>query len=254
MDNDNKQTENELETHTNHTDDHHSEISKTTGSDVLLDAIEARVLGVLMEKQQTTPEQYPLTLNSTLLGCNQKSSREPKMNLTEGEVGHCLRVLENREFVRVDMGGRANRYEHKMNHQLMLDKPLQALLTLLLLRGPQTINELYTRSQRAYEFSDISAVEDALDRLIERASPLVIKVHRQAGQREDRYAHLLCGEVDPGQPQPENTAQNKAGGGIKPSRSSALSEQSARIEALEAKVATLEALVSQLQATLDEVL
>jgi uncharacterized protein YceH (UPF0502 family) len=161
----------------------------------LLNPIEARVLGVLMEKQQTTPDQYPLTLNSVLLGCNQKSSRLPKMQLSEGDVGHELRQLEIKELVRVDRTGRADRFEQKLSHYLHLDNPIQAIFQLLLLRGPQTINELYTRSQRAYNFINIESINDIIVSLLEKEVPLITELVAKSGQRENRYAHLLCGEV-----------------------------------------------------------
>lgn len=164
------------------------------GSSEVLSEIDARVLGCLMEKQQTTPDQYPLTQNSLVLACNQKSSREPRMSLTDGEVGYCLRELESKGLVKVDMGARTSRYEHRMTMAFNVDKSLQAVLAVMLLRGPQTIKELYTRTQRSGVFSQVEDIENALSRLIERAEPLVKLIPRQPAQREDRYAHLLCGE------------------------------------------------------------
>lgn len=157
-----------------------------------LNAIEARILGCLIEKQATTPETYPLTLNALLLACNQKTSREPLMSLTEGPVGQSLRSLEGRGLVRLVMGGRADRWEQRAEKTLELVKPQVALLGLLLLRGPQTLSELLTRSNRLHDFEDIAEVQYQLERLAARN--LACLLPRQSGQREDRYMHLL-GEV-----------------------------------------------------------
>lgn len=159
-----------------------------------LTATEVRILGCLIEKQATTPETYPLTVNSLVLACNQKTSREPLMNLTEGQVGQALRALEGRGLTRLVMGGRADRWEHRVDKALELVKPQQALLGLLLLRGPQTISELLTRSNRLYQFEDGAEVQHQLERLIGRE--LACLLPRQSGQREDRYMHQLGEEAD----------------------------------------------------------
>ena len=159
-----------------------------------LTATEVRILGCLIEKQATTPETYPLTVNSLVLACNQKTSREPLMNLTEGQVGQALRALEGRGLTRLVMGGRADRWEHRVDKALELVKPPQALLGLLFLRGPQTISELLTRSNRLYQFEDGAEVQHQLERLIGRE--LACLLPRQSGQREDRYMHQLGEEAD----------------------------------------------------------
>ncbi|OYT96499.1 MAG: hypothetical protein CFE49_06960 [Pseudomonas sp. PGPPP3] len=146
-----------------------------------LTSIEARVLGCLIEKQATTPETYPLTLNAVVLACNQKTSREPVLNLSPGEVGHALS--------RLVMGSRADRWEQRTEKQLELVHAQVILLGLLLLRGPQTLNELLTRSQRMHDFDDVADLQHKLERLISRE--LACLLPRQAGQREDRYMHLL---------------------------------------------------------------
>ena len=220
----------------------------TTEQDVLSE-IDARILGCLMEKQQTTPDQYPLTLNSLVLACNQKSNREPKMSLTEGDVGHCLRELESKGLVRIDIGSRAYRYEHSMTKAYLVDKPLQAVLTVMMVRGPQTINELYTRTQRTNLFTSASDIENALERLTERAEPLVKLIPRQAGQREDRYAHLLCGE-----PKIEVTSSARSSAAPSAAPSSAATSSAMPSPELEARVAELENQVQQLQATLAELI
>lgn len=159
-----------------------------------LSAIEVRVLGCLIEKQATTPETYPLTVNATVLACNQKTSREPLMSLTEGQVGQALRSLEGRGLSRLVMGGRADRWEQRAEKTLELVKPQLALIGLLLLRGPQTINELLTRSNRLFAFEDAAEVQHQLERLAVRG--LASLLPRQAGQREERYMHLLGEPAD----------------------------------------------------------
>ena len=119
-----------------------------------LNSIEIRILGSLIEKQATHPETYPLTLNALVLACNQKTSREPVMNLTPGQVGQSLRALEGRGFTRLVMGSRADRWEHKVDKELELVPPQVILLGLLFIRGPQTLNELLTRSGRMLDFED----------------------------------------------------------------------------------------------------
>jgi uncharacterized protein YceH (UPF0502 family) len=200
-----------------------------------LNATEVRILGCLIEKQATTPETYPLTLNSLVLACNQKTSREPLMNLTEGQVGQALRALEGRGLTRLVMGGRADRWEHRVDKGLELVKPQQALLGLLFLRGPQTINELLTRSNRLYQFEDGAEVQHQLERLIGRE--LACLLPRQSGQREDRYMHLLGEAAD-------LEALLAARQADAPARSTSddgrIAELEARIAALEERLARLE--------------
>ena len=130
-----------------------------------LSAIEARLLGVLMEKQQTTPDAYPLTANSLVLGCNQKTSREPVSNYTSGEVQRCTRELAEKKLIHIDPSGRADRYSQRLTHALAVDKGQQALLSVLLLRGAQTVHELLTRTQRMHHFDSDQQVEEILEQL-----------------------------------------------------------------------------------------
>ncbi|WP_062064074.1 YceH family protein [Cellvibrio sp. OA-2007] len=162
----------------------------------LLNAIEARVLGSLMEKQLTTPDQYPLTLNSLLLACNQKTSREPISNYESGAVQRCVSELQDRNYIAVDYGNRAARYDQRLTRVLSVDKQTHAILTVLLLRGPQTIAEILTRTQRMAEFASHQALEEKLQQLCNKTKPLIVHIPRQVGQREDRYMHLLCGAPD----------------------------------------------------------
>jgi uncharacterized protein YceH (UPF0502 family) len=161
-----------------------------------LSAIEARVLGALMEKQLTTPDAYPLTLNSLVLACNQKSSREPVSNYTGAELHHCVRGLADRKLVDVDYGSRAERFAQRLTRVLGVDKSAQALLNVLLLRGPQTIHELLVRTQRMHDFETDQNVDSTVAHLCEKFTPIVQRVPRQIGQREDRFVHLLSGMPD----------------------------------------------------------
>jgi uncharacterized protein YceH (UPF0502 family) len=177
-------------------------------SPALLNAVEARILGAMMEKELTTPENYPLTLNSLMLACNQKSSRDPQMNLTQGEIGGCLRRLQERQLVSSDPGSRTERYAQKLTKFLNIDKAGQAVLNIMLLRGPQTLNELLARSQRMWQFQDAAAVEQVVSALVQGAEPRVQKISRQSGQREDRYMHLLCGKPTVQAHQPQRSADS----------------------------------------------
>jgi len=155
--------------------------------------IEIRILGALMEKQLATPDAYPLTVNSLISACNQKSNREPVTNYQQGEVVRTLRELESRSLARYEMGARSEKYEQRFTHQYELSKKQQALLAIMFLRGPQTVAELSTRTQRLYDYSDRNDMQVSLERLTMGDSPLVVLIPRTAGQREDRYGHLLCG-------------------------------------------------------------
>lgn len=201
-----------------------------------LNATEIRVLGCLIEKQATTPETYPLTVNALVLACNQKTSREPLMNLTEGQVGQALRALEGRGFTRLVMGGRADRWEHRVDKALELVKPQQTLLGLLFLRGPQTISELLTRSNRLYQFEDAAEVQHQLERLIGRE--LACLLPRQSGQREERYMHQLGEAADLEALLAARQSDTPAPrGGADEGR---IAELEARVAALEERLARLE--------------
>jgi len=163
-----------------------------------LDPAQARVLGCLLEKQALTPEVYPLTVNAAQTASNQKTSRDPIMQLEVGAVGHALRGLEDLKLVRVIHSARALRYEHRFDEVYGTTGRQRALLCLLLLRGPQTLNELYTRTDRLATFDSPEAVLETLERLSERSPPMAVCLGRAPGQREDRYMHLLSGPVSPG--------------------------------------------------------
>jgi uncharacterized protein YceH (UPF0502 family) len=165
-------------------------------SEPMLSAIEARVLGSLMEKQLTTPDAYPITLNSLVLACNQKTSREPISSYESGELQRCASQLQDKNLVAVDYSARAARYDQRLTRVLGLDKATQALLNVMLLRGPQTLSELLVRTQRMFEFTNTQAIEEKLDYLCAKTTPYFVKIPRAPGQREDRYMHLLCGAPD----------------------------------------------------------
>lgn len=170
--------------------------NKTPEQELILTTIEARILGALMEKQLTTPDAYPLTLNSLTLACNQKTSREPVTNYDQGEIQRSASEMQDKKWIDLDYGARAARYDQRLTRILGLDKSAQALLNVMLLRGPQTLAELLTRTQRMFEFENTEAIEEKLQHLCTKTTPYFVKIPRGSGQREDRYTHLLCGTPD----------------------------------------------------------
>ena len=163
----------------------------------VLSLLETRVLGVLYEKQHTVPDTYPLTLNTLVAGCNQKTSRHPVIEATEAEVQAAIDRLRGPVLVMESSGGRVPRYAHNLEKVLRLPAQSMALLTVLMLRGPQTTGELRINCERLHKFADISAVEGFLEELAEHPEgAMVIELPRQAGARENRWAHLLSGEPE----------------------------------------------------------
>src|SRR5947208_11653409 len=159
-----------------------------------LSLLQTRVLGTLVEKQHTVPDTYPLTLNALVAGCNQKSSRSPVIEVTEAEVQVALDSLRSANLVIESSGGRVARYSHNFERVLQIPSQAAALLTVLMLRGPQTAGELRINCERLHSFSDISAVQGFLEELAARqAGPLVLELPRLPGARENRWAHLLSG-------------------------------------------------------------
>jgi uncharacterized protein YceH (UPF0502 family) len=200
-----------------------------------LTASEARILGSLIEKQATTPESYPLTLNALVLACNQKTSREPVMDLTAGQVGQGLRSLEGRGLARLVMGSRADRWEQRADKTLELVQPQLILLGLLLLRGPQTLGELLARSARMYAFEDVEQLQHQLERLATRG--FTQQLARQPGQREERYIHLLMPFDPDSLPAPAPSESRQRAGSVDEAR---IAELEARVAALEERLARLE--------------
>jgi len=211
-----------------------------------LSPLETRVLGVLVEKQLTTPDYYPLTLNALVAGCNQKSSRNPVMQVSEAEVQTALDALKRRTLVIDSYGasGRVMRYAHNLPKALDVGQQITALLAVLMLRGPQTPGELRTGSERMYGFADISSVEAFLEEMATRpVGALVAKLPRQPGSREHRWAQLLGG------PPPVQAEQAPAE--REPAAPSEVVALKANLEELRGEVAQLRALVEQLRQELD---
>lgn len=207
-----------------------------------LTAPQARVLATLLEKSRTVPDSYPLTLNSLLAGCNQKSSRDPVMQLTESEVQQALDDLRQQTLVLEIGGTRVARWEHNFTRGVGVPDQSAALLGLLMLRGPQTAGELRINAERWHRFADISSVEAFLDELQSRSDdkggPLVTLLPRAPGAREPRWAHLLCGPVD------ASTVQMASASPA--SRSEEDGALAQRVQALEDEVAALRATVQRL--------
>ena len=160
-----------------------------------LTPLEARVLGVLVEKQATVPDTYPLSLNSLVAGCNQKTARDPVLNASESDVLAAIDGLKSQSLVFETSGGRVSKYEHNAARGLNVPGAAAALLAVLMLRGPQTAAELRANAERLHRFADISSVEGFLNELAERYPPRAVLLPRAPGAREPRWAHLLCGEV-----------------------------------------------------------
>jgi uncharacterized protein len=203
-----------------------------------LTPIEARVLATLMEKARTVPDSYPLSLNALVAGCNQKSSREPLMNVTEAQVQEALDGLKLLSLVFQSTGSRVARWEHNFQRGVGVPEQSAVLLGLLMLRGPQTAGELRINSERWYRFADISSVEAFLeelqDRPDEKGGPLVVKLPRAPGMREQRWAHLLCGPAELGTFETQSASPDAQRG------------LEARVEALENEMALLRSTVQNL--------
>ena len=203
---------------------------------------EVRVLASLVEKQLTTPEYYPLTLNALTAACNQKSNRDPVMSLTETEIQTAIDSLRDQSLVYLyyGTGTRTVKYKHMLPSVYELDAAGVAVMAVLMLRGPQTIGEIRERSGRMHEFGDLNEVQETLDDLARRDEPLLVRLERQAGQKEARYAHLLSGEIDVSSlPAP---GEKRSSGSV----------DASRIETLEAEVSALKNELAEFKATFDE--
>jgi uncharacterized protein len=166
---------------------------------LVLNEVEARVLGALLEKEITTPDYYPLSLNALANACNQKSNRDPVMNLDDDAVRNALRVLHDNSLARSVSAtdSRVTKYEHRLQEAFNFDRREASIFCELLLRGPQTPGELRSRAERMHHFDDLGEVQSALQRLMSRQPPLVKVLARQPGTKESRYIHLLSGDVEP---------------------------------------------------------
>ena len=221
----------------------------------ILSEVETRVLGSLVEKELTTPDYYPLSLNALVNACNQKSNRDPAMNLNEDVVRQALRSLEKEGLAGPadGMDNRVTKFEHRLQEAFNFDRREIAILCELLLRGPQTPGELRSRAERMYQFDDLSQVQSTLQRLAQREPPLVKILPRQPGTKEARYAHLLSGDVRPplqndAQPHVHDDAQNDS-----PMRAPdatherAVAHSSANVQVNDERIARLENELSTLQ-------
>jgi uncharacterized protein len=230
-----------------------------------LTAVEIRVLGALLEKEQTTPNAYPLTVNALLSACNQKTNREPVTDLSEGEVWDALESLRRDVLVWRSEGARVERWEHRLDRRWRLTPARKAVMTLLLLRGPQTPGELRTRSDRMHRFDDVGEVEDTLRDLATAPDPhseededhpgvLVTELERRPGQRENRWAQTV-GEDDPVETEAREVAAAPAGENRRipagpPPRATADPELAGRVEALERTVESLRQDLAELRRAL----
>jgi uncharacterized protein len=212
-----------------------------------LTPIEARVLATLMEKARTVPDSYPLSLNALLLGCNQKTSRDPVTNITEAQTQAAIDALKAQSLVFEASSSRVPRFEHNFQRGFGVTEPQAVVLGLLMLRGPQTPGELRTNSERWYKFADIASVEDALAGLKARGedsgTALVVQLPRAAGMREQRWLHLLCGDGD-------LAALSLANAGNGASNLEAEPISLGQAERLEQRLQALESQVGQLQSQL----
>jgi uncharacterized protein YceH (UPF0502 family) len=209
-----------------------------------LSAVETRVLGCMLEKQRTTPDTYPLSLNSLRLACNQATNRDPVVDYDEAIIRDALHRLERRGFVRLASGSRAAKYRHLLAEALPLDHAEHAVLCVLMLRGPQTPGELKQRSERMHAFADLTAVHATLDQLIGRE--LVVRLERRPGHKEERYTQLLQEEGEDAptrepalERQPATISADGHDG------NEALNELRERVERLERELAALRADVAQ---------
>lgn len=210
----------------------------------IFSSLEARVLGVLIEKEKTVPDTYPLSVNTLTLGCNQKTAREPVMSATESEVLAAIDSLKEYALIIESSGGRVMRYAHNTRRAFKLPEQSVALLAMLMLRGPQTAGELRTHCDRLHAFGDISSVEAFLEELSDAETPWVVKLPKLPGSREHRWTHLLCGTVDiESLKTSSNTAQRRHD-------AEDISELQTDVARLTEEVAALRVVVEKMQAAL----
>jgi uncharacterized protein len=216
-----------------------------------LTEVEARVLGALIEKELTTPDYYPLSLNALVNACNQKSNRDPHMDLTEANVDHALRSLEKQELAgRADSDGRVTKYEHRLQEAFNFDRRDVAVLCELLLRGPQTPGELRSRASRMHPFDDISQIQGALQRLAQREPPLVAMLARLPGTKESRYAHLMSGPVNAQEFETRTPEPSAGQSGVSNSDGAELGALQSEIVALKTEIVGLKSEVAELRSQL----
>jgi uncharacterized protein YceH (UPF0502 family) len=209
---------------------------------IILNPAEARVLGALVEKDITTPDYYPLSLNALVNACNQKNNREPVTSFDEETVRLALRNLSDKRLAGPAGGadGRVTKYEHRLQEVFNFTRPETAILCVLLLRGPQTPGELRGRTERMHRFEDLDEVLSGLQQLMRREPPLAKALGRRPGTKEIRYAHLLSGDVEAWEPPPD------------PVHSGNVTDENERVAHLEEQVATLQAEVAELKQQMAE--
>lgn len=214
---------------------------------IRLSEIEARVLGALMEKEAATPEYYPLSLNALLNACNQKSNRDPVMQLEEGAVREAFESLREKGLAGLGTtaDSRVAKYEHRVGEAFNFTRSEFAIVCELFLRGAQTPGELRTRASRLHPLEDLAAVHSALEHLMRRQPPLVAVLPRQPGSRESRYMHLLCGEAP--SPAPERAAAQAHGAGETSSNGDRLARLEAEVASLRAELDSLRREISSLR-------
>ena len=217
-----------------------------------MDEIEVRVLGALLEKDIATPDYYPLSLNALINACNQKSNRDPVMALDESAVRDALDRLNGKNLAgqATSADSRVPKYAHRLQEVFNFDRREMAVLCVLLLRGPQTPGELRGRTERMYKFDDLSVVESALHRLMEREPPLVMKLPRQPGTKESRYAHLLGGEME-ARSKPAEPRTGQQGAETQPVAATG-SQDDKRITRLETEVRILGQEIADLRQQLED--
>jgi uncharacterized protein YceH (UPF0502 family) len=219
--------------------------------ETLLNEAEVRVVGSLVEKQVTTPDYYPLTLNALVHACNQISNRDPVVHYDERTVTEAVESLRAKNLVYIFYGAdsRVPKYKHMVREVLGLSPQELAALCVLMLRGPQTVGEIRGRTGRLHEFADLREVEATLEALAQRDEPLVVKLPRQAGRKEARYAHLLSG-TPAVEEEPEDAPQAPTGGAARPSSTRAGDPE--RVARLEAEVATLRVEIDEMRRRFEE--
>jgi uncharacterized protein len=204
--------------------------------------VEARILGSLVEKQLTTPEYYPLTLNGLVTGCNQKNNRYPVVSYDEATVARAIEELRDRNLVYVFYGStsRVPKYKHMLPSVFELEPAEVALVAVMMLRGPQTLGELRERTGRMHQFEGLGEVQETLDRLMRREEPVVVRLPAGPGQKEARFAHLLSGEIN---------IDELTAAASRPTRSPGGTE---RVDGLEQRIAALEAEIGEMRQMFEE--
>jgi len=200
----------------------------------VLTILQVRVLACLMEKHLATPKNYPLTPNSLTLACNQKTNREPVMNLTEGQVMHAVNELSDKRFVTIDYGSRTNKISHRAPGQFDIDRKQQAILAMLMLREPLTLNDIKARTERMVQFESIEEIQENIEELMTRSNALLIEIPKGSGRREERYTHLLLGQPDINEVVEKTSKQSSQS-----VKSDKVSELEQRIEKLEQQMQEL---------------